>query len=145
MMSKISLLEALLQENTNINVICITETWLKKDRSNLIQITNYSLGSSFSRQNQVGGGTCILINDHMKYIERTDITNLSIESIIETCAIEISECNLLIIVIYWPEKGRAAETFYTRLKDILSLVAVKDRSKSIIIGGRPKYRFFKKY
>lgn len=70
-----------------------------------------------------------------KFIERTDITNLSVESMIENCTIEIPKYNLLIIVMYWPNSSRAGDTFYTRLKDILSLIMMKDKNKSMVLGG----------
>lgn len=133
--NKIHLLEALIEEQPNINVICITETWMNKEKLKLLNINNYTPGSSFCREQHEGGGVCILVKSTLNYIERTDIKSQSLEYIFETCAIEIPEINLLIINLYWPDSNREVEVFYTCLEKLLKLLALKDNNKKVIFGG----------
>ena len=95
----------------------------------------YRLVSCYCRTKHEGGGVCVLLQNEILYKERNDITNLSIELVIEICAIEIPKLNLLIIVLYWPVKNRESVLFYDSLSKLLQLLSKKDNRKNIIIGG----------
>lgn len=77
----------------------------------------------------------ILLKENTECKEREDIVQMSIEFILELCAIEIPSLNLLLVVVYWPNSNREIEVVYKRLEELLQHITLKDRNKSIIIGG----------
>lgn len=134
-MPKTHLLESLLEGNSGINAICITETWLNTERIKYLHINGYHVASSYSRKSQGGGGVCILLENFIDYTAREDINKLSIESIFEICAVDLNKINVVLIVLYWPNSNRDLETFYNQLEKLLRLLEIKDSKKSIILGG----------
>lgn len=133
----------MLEEKPNLHAICITESWLNKDKLELLNIKNYHLGSSFCRESQEGGGVCILVKNSIDYYERNEINSISVQSVFEVCAIEIVSINFLIINLYWPNSARGIDTFLTCLEKVLKIISVKDINKNIIIGGDLNVNFLK--
>lgn len=58
---------------------------------------------------------------------------MSIEYVIEVCAVELQIENLLLIIIYWNRREEAK--FYKQLKQILDYLNKKDSRLNIVIGG----------
>lgn len=141
--NKSHLLEAMLEEKPCIHAVCISETWLNKDKLELLSINNYHIASFFCRETQEGGGVCILIKNSIEYCKREDITLLSVESNIELCAIELSNINLLLINLYWPNSSIGVEMFLERLENLLKMIMMKDKNKKIILGGDFNVNYFK--
>lgn len=132
--NKSHILEAFIQENPKeYQAICITESWLSKDKLDLLNYSGYNLAASYCRTNYEGGGVCILLQDDLEYVERQDIMDLSVEYVIEVCAVEITRLNILLLAIYW--NGRETEIFYNQLKLILNLMTNKYKKFKILIGG----------
>lgn len=141
--NKTHLIEALLEEKPNLRAICISESWLDKDKLELIKINNFHIGSSYCRELQDGGGVCILIDNSIEYKERTDISALSVESNFEICAIDLLNVNKLLINVYWPNSTKGIETFFTCLEKLLKMITNKDKNKCITIGGDFNVDFLK--
>lgn len=120
MFNKQHLLEEFVDRSPNFTALCITEAWLSPEKSSLINCTGYNLAASYWRPNSRGGGVCILLQNEFEYLEKQDITNLSVEHVIELCAIIISRFNVLLIVLYW--NGKKAEVFYRQLTKLLNLI-----------------------
>lgn len=133
--NKRHLLEATLDHIKNIKAICITETWITTSKKDLLSIEGFNLASSFCRSEREGGGVCILLKNDEDCKERTDISNLAVESIFEICAIELPKINVVLVALYWPDSKRQPEMFYESLSKLLQLLMIKDRIKNIIIGG----------
>ncbi|KAJ8737452.1 hypothetical protein PYW08_000047 [Mythimna loreyi] len=64
----------------NIDILCLTEHWLKSHQL-MFNFSNHQIGSSFNRIDALRGGSLILINNNLKYKERKDIVCLSVERI----------------------------------------------------------------
>lgn len=122
-------------EDSNIQAICLSETWITAPKRKLLQLDYFQLASCFCRVNREGGGVCILVKNNIDYKERRDILQMSIEFVFEICAVEINKLNLLIITLYWPNKNRESELFFSSLTNLLEYISIKDRSKNVIIGG----------
>lgn len=133
--NKVHLLESLIQDNFDLDIICISESWLNKDKINLLKVDGYTVSSSFCRDKHEGGGVCTLIKETIEYRERMDINLLSLEMIIEMCAIELPKYNMLVINLYCPNSRRETEAFYSTMDKLLNLIEMKDSRKNIIIGG----------
>lgn len=133
--NKIHILQAFTEDIPQVHAICVSESWLNKDKKDLLKITNYDIGSSFCRENHDGGGVFIMIRNGIEHYERPDITSLSLEMIFEVCAIELPKFNLLVVNLYWPNSKREIETFYSCLNKLLFIVSRKDINKRIVLGG----------
>lgn len=106
---------------------------MTNDKLALIQFSNYNFSASYCRKNRGGGGVAILTQDHLESIERTDITDMSIEYILEVCASELPHSNLLLIIMYW--NRREEDKFYEQLNKILKYISNKYWKYNIVIGG----------
>jgi hypothetical protein len=78
----------------------------------LLNIENYSVGSSYSYILNKGAGICIYIRNYMKYIT-LDVSQNCIEKNIELCAVQIDTkfSHLVIICIYKSTQGNTANFF----------------------------------
>lgn len=141
--NKIHLLEAIIQEKPELQVICISESWLDEKKKDLLKIENFTIGSYFCREQHKCGGVCILVKNTLEYFDRFDIGSFSLEMIFEICAIEVPKVNMLIINLYWPDSNREVEIFYSRLDILLNHISKRDSTKNISIGGDLNVDFHK--
>lgn len=130
--NKQHILEAFIEQNPIYNAICISETWLTKEKLSMIQFSGYNVAASYCRSTRGGGGVCILLQDHFEYIVRNDITNMSIDYVIELWAIELPKENILLLTIYW--NRREEVTFYSQLNIILNNINTKYSKHNVVIG-----------
>lgn len=121
------------EKNLDISVLCLTETWISERKQDLLKMDDFNYATSFCRKKHEGGGVCIMLKKGVDFKERKDITEISTEYIFETCALEICNMNLLIIVIYWPEKNRETDLFFGSLEQLLHVLSSKYSRKNIII------------
>jgi hypothetical protein len=133
--NKIHQIESLIDDKPSIEAFCISETWITRSKLDLLKVEDYNLASSYCRSTHEGGGVCIFLKHTIDYIELADIRKLSIECIFETCAIEIRNPNLILIVVYWPNNSRKPDIFFEQLDNLLQLVNIKYSKKKVIIGG----------
>lgn len=134
MKNKFHLIEALTEE-IDFTTLCFSETWISTAKTDLLSLEGYTLASHFSRTNREGGGVCILVKDQIQFIELEEIKMLSVEYIVELCAIEFVSLNTVLIVIYWPDSKREVATFNTQLDKLFKLLTTKYLKKNIVIGG----------
>jgi exonuclease III len=136
--NKIHLLEDFTEANQDIQIICLSETWLNKEKLRLFNIPGFQIASYFCRETcreAVGGGVCILTKENVEIKLRMDIEQLALENIFEVCAIEIRQNNMLIINVYWPNTKNNKDIILTNLENLLRLINQKDKNKYILIGG----------
>jgi endonuclease/exonuclease/phosphatase family metal-dependent hydrolase len=131
--NKQHLLEAFVNEDPTYQAICISESWLTQEKIDLIHFTKYKVASSFCRTTRGGGGVCILLRDHIHYVEIKYVTDLSIEYILEMCAISLPKEKILLISMYW--NRREEYKFYNQLKKLLSYLNTKYPTYNVILGG----------
>lgn len=133
--NKQDIIKTFLEEPSSSKYIalCVTETWLTPAKSNIINFQGYHLAASYNRKNRTGGGVCIIIKDNIEYIERKDIECLTIEYVVEVCAIELVKLDILLITVYW--NGSGFDIFMNQFKKILDYIQMKFYKKKIIIGG----------
>lgn len=135
MNNKRHLIESVTQEDKHIQAICLSETWITAAKLDLLQLEEYQVTSKFNRSIHGGGGVCVFLKNNIPFIERKDISDLSIEFVFEVCATEILHLNMLIVVIYWPNSQRNPNIFYEKLENLLQIIVTKDVTKNVVIGG----------
>lgn len=119
-------------EQDEIDVICITEHFVAAGSEELLTIPNYKLATSFSR-NQNRGGTCIFIKSRHRYKEIKNVLKLSISGLLECCAVELTDHNIIIICAYRIPQYTNLNTFFEQLEKVL-LKTCLSKKKVILCG-----------
>lgn len=116
-------------EKINIDIMCITEHWLKDD-INIVNFPCHKIVSSFTRESFKCGGSLILAKNDIKCKERRDIVALSIERTIEVACVELEQH--IVTSVYRPPSG-TFDTFESVMENILDILT-KSRKKIIVCG-----------
>ncbi|CAH2094350.1 unnamed protein product [Euphydryas editha] len=116
--------------NYNIDVICITEHWLKEYQI-VFNFEKHQVASSFSRKTAIHGGSLIIVKRDLKLKVRKDIVSLSIERTIELACVELTHC--IIVSIYRPP-GACYEQFESVLEEVISKLT-GECNKDIMTSG----------
>lgn len=133
--NKRNILEATLDNDKTLKIICLIETWITEEKRDLLILQGYTCATSYCRQWHEGGGVCIFLEEEIIFKERHDISNMSVELIFEVCGIEIPSLNILIVVLYWPEINRNPDIFYNSLEKLLKIINLKNGKNKLLIGG----------
>lgn len=135
MRSKICDIELLL-ESRNIDVLCLTETFLRDDNAETLQLPNYKIATYFSRQKKSRGGVCIYVKKSINFKKIDWISEISIETHFECCGLEIPETNWYIICLYRTPNSNLC-LFIEKLELLLYKLTIRSRAlnKKIFITG----------
>lgn len=121
---------SLFMENYDVQVLCLTEHWLKEHEVAFINDDFYTVQSAFVRKSAIRGGSLILVSNKLKCKQRLDLVNLSIERTIELSCVELER--YLVICVYRPPSGDFTR-FESVMEDLLN--KLKSSNKSIILCG----------
>lgn len=113
------------------DIICLSETFIKRGSESNLKIRNYKLVSSYSRDNERRGGTCILLKNEVDYIN-LDITT-PVKYDFEYCATELVNYGLIIVCIYRTPSSNV-RNFLNNL-DFLLAKLTRKRNKQLILCG----------
>lgn len=128
--------------NVDLDLICLTESWLKPDlASDLFMLDGFSLERNdrnvYNSKNtlKTGGGVCVYISDKYNYcvLPEMTVSNADIESL----AIRINLGNirsLLLLVIYRPPSG-SIQSFLENLNDLTSIADCFNHRQDVIFLG----------
>ena len=92
------------------------------------------MASCFSRSISCHGGSCILVETGVDFIELTDLKQKSIELILECSAVKLTKLKIVLISIYSPPNKTQvdSERFFVLLQSILSDIPTKYK---VLISG----------
>lgn len=121
---------SLFLEKYNVQVLCLTEHWLKTYQVPFLNNDSYSVLSAFARKNAIRGGSLIMVSNKLKCKERLDVVNLSIARTIELSCVELER--YIIVCVYRPPLSEFS-LFETVLEDALN--KLNSKKKSIIVCG----------
>lgn len=125
-------LEIFLEENKNIDLLCLTEHFLFLDEINYYNFKNFNLASSYCRKFKKQGGVSIYIKDNIQFLALENISKHSVELDFEIVGIKLVNINQIILCIYRSPDGDI-NTFFSKLDLVLSII-VKTNSKILISG-----------
>lgn len=119
-------------KSVSVDIVCISETFMKKGTESNLLLQNYKLVSSFSRPKQRRGGTCILVK---KELDCEAVRGLPTPLIytFEFCAIEIVTLNVYVICIYRIPNSNVKQ-FFERLIQVLTKLTKKSNKNVIVCG-----------
>lgn len=119
------------QNRKEIDVICLTETFIKKGTERLLKIPGYTLVASYSR-NSKRGGSCILTKSCLDCRSLSSVNDLSCNFSYECTGIELTTQKIVILCIYRTPNSNPNE-FLEKLEQLL--FRLTKRSLKIIICG----------
>ena len=98
--NKLLELNALLQSAlADVDVLCVSEHWLREEYIKLIRIDKFKLASNFSRSKRDHGGPCIYFNHHVQTKEINCLQGISKEKDFEMTAVEILDYKLIVLCV----------------------------------------------
>nr|CAI5834463.1 unnamed protein product [Callosobruchus analis] len=96
---KIDSLNMFLNSN-NVDIICLSEHWIQqKNVLTQMNIYGYRLVSAYCRPTRIHGGVCMFVKKNI-FCKVIDIGSFCLEASAEFCALELSQQNMIIIVVY---------------------------------------------
>lgn len=119
----------LFTETEDIDVICLTETWLKNDMMKF-NVNNYVVASVFNRGSAAGGGSIILVKKGLVCKERKDLSSLSVERVCEVASAEMDR--YIFISVYRPPSCSLI-SYINVMEDVLRKASKSN--KSIVVCG----------
>jgi len=89
----------------NIDVVCLTEHWIKEDYLTTIQIDQYKLVSHFGRKNHNHGGSCIYVKKNIRTKDVNYLQGISVEKDFEMSVSEVVTHGYIVVCIYRSPDG----------------------------------------
>lgn len=119
-----------------IDILCFTETFVKRCTETNIKLNNYKLASTFCRERS-RGGSCIMIKRVLDFRPIAIVTELATEFCFECCGLEIIGLDLIVINIYRIPEQTVSHIgiFIHKLNKLLQHVTCKFRRKKIVLCG----------
>ena len=91
-------IELLLEQN--IDICCISETWLKaNDNTTLVELQEHGFGMFSNSRESRGGGTAVLFRNTLPFIQQTTAKFSSVE-VTETLFKLKSQSNVIVPLLY---------------------------------------------
>ena len=87
-------------DGRHINILCLTEHWLKEDQLNVINIDQFKLVSKYCRISSTLGGSCIYVNNTIQCKEVPWFGNLGSDKVFELSVVELLEHHIILACIY---------------------------------------------
>lgn len=117
----------------NVSVCCVTEHWASDDILQRINLPNYIVAESFSREAGKYGGVAIILKEKIQFEKIPSLKLLSKEGHAEVSGVRVTDRNLIVIGIYRPPRGNF-ECFLSILNESLNQVQSTDHSPVCVLG-----------
>lgn len=137
LLNKLDTIEVCIDEfaknGSELDVLCFSETFVKKGSENNIRLKQFKLASSFCRHKK-RGGVCIMIRKSVDFKVIRLCSDVSVEKDFETCAVDIPFFNCIIVCIYRIPLNSNISRFFKCL-DMLLHRLTRYSKKRIILAG----------
>lgn len=119
----------------NLDILCISETWLEPDEIQFVQFCNYKIISYYCRNTYSHGGVLILVKNTFAATDFTNLSKLSSDKIFECSAakVTINDTNYCVMCLY-RAPNTDLNTFLTKFENCLNLLCSLNVHKIIICG-----------
>lgn len=129
----------------NIDILCVSESWVRSNEQKFINFPRYSIKSYFCREIFIHGGVLILVKNSLVSTEITDVVNLSIERIFECAAVKLTINNVsYCILCLYRAPNSDVNIFLSQLETCLNSLTNNNRYYKIIICGDININLFDK-
>lgn len=139
-LNKLDNLEFTLQEfeknNQIIDILCLSETFIRKGSEHNVKLHDFKLVSSFCREKS-RGGTAILVRKTIDVKPIKFVSELASDFYFESCGIEIIGIDLIIITIYRIPKQTTSHVgvFIHKIDNLLKKLTLIYKKKKIVLCG----------
>lgn len=117
-----------------LDIICLSETFLKPGEDAFVHLDGYTVASNYSRQDIRRGGVCILCRGNLNFSNLTIINKYQEESTFEVCGIIMPEHRFCVICIYRIPNSNVT-VFLNKFQDMLYNVSNQYHDYKIILAG----------
>ena len=124
--------EILTANNTDLDILCITEHWLRENDFVYFNLTNFVLVSKFCRKNKKHGGSCIFVKSSIEAKPITKFESICIEENFEASMMELTDLKIVIICIYRTPNSNIL--LFIENLDIILKELTKKKNRIIILG-----------
>lgn len=135
--SKKDILQVTLQElkenDKYIDILCLSETFIKQGEEFNLKLHGYNLATSFSRSLQRRGGTCIMCRENIEWCDIKILKKMSLELCFEMCGIELPHIKCIVMCIYRTPSSNPY-VFLAHLEKLLIYCRRKIKTSVIITG-----------
>ena len=98
--NKLLELDVILQtELEKVDILCLSEHWLREEYIKLISINEFKLASNFSRSESSHGGTCMYVKHYLQTKEVNYLNGMSKEKDFEMSVVEIQDYDMIIVCV----------------------------------------------
>jgi hypothetical protein len=87
-------------EFIDVDIICLTEHWLKEDQMRILNMIHYKLANNYSRISKIGGGSCIWVCNDLNIRQVSYLKSLCSENVFEMTVVQIIDCKVIVVCIY---------------------------------------------
>lgn len=129
--NKIEEVELILKQ-TNYNIACICEHWLKPEEVMLCVPDGFVVGNNFCRTEHIRGGVSILVSEQIIF-KPIDLSKYCLELHFEVTGILIPGMDCVVVALYRSPNGNT-EIFLNALEECLMSLSSIKCSKLIIFG-----------
>lgn len=119
----------------DVDILCFSETFLKLQDVNILQIPGYKLAASFCR-NKSWGGVCLYVKKNINFQLLQCTESLSMAVHFECCGILLPELNYVVICMYRTPDSNF-DIFIKCLDSLLHKLTIRSRhaKRKVIIAG----------
>lgn len=125
-------LEVLTTDHPDLDILCVTEHWLKEDDFEYYNLKDFSPISKFCRKNKKHGGSCIFVKSSLKAKSYTKFESICMEDHFEASMVELDHLKTIVICIYRTPNSNIL-VFIEILDNVLNELTKKQK-KVILIG-----------
>jgi len=116
----------------NIDVLCLTEHWIKEDYLTTVHIDQYKLVSHFGRKNHNHGGSCIYAKKDIRTKDVNYLQGMSVEKDFEISVSEVVTHGYIVVCIYRSPDGNF-RVFLNNFELIIK--KIQSKRKKILLCG----------
>lgn len=117
-----------------IDVICLSETFIKRGDEKNMYLPNYTLVSWFSRRDSRRGGVGIFVCNGIE-CKNLNLDGFVYELAFECCAVEITQLKCTIVCIYRIPSNKTLDIFLNSLEQLLLKLTRRKNCNNIILTG----------
>lgn len=127
-----------LNNEFNIDILCVVEHWLAYNDLKLLKIPGYYLADCYCRtSSKLHGGTAIFIKNGISAKNIIDVSCFVSQNIFEVCSTYIDKYNILVLTLYRSPDDRkiSIESFLNKLYDLLNIIFEKNIKFNLVLAA----------
>lgn len=122
----------IIANQSNFDVICLTESWLQNDEVEIFNVVNFNIASFYCRTLSNHGGVIIYLKRNIKFRTVNYFDFLCEEKHFECAAVQLTNENILIVTIYRSPNGDT-NIFFRKIYCMLEII--QNMNSKVVLNG----------